>query len=84
MNIQIKDLSKEELLSLIYNSLSNTRFGIHPCFCAACAKGYYKAKEIQDETGIVPLGYVCDHCNETEKHKKEEFEKWKEKEGLVK
>jgi hypothetical protein len=51
----IEDLSKEELLSLIYNNMPNTRYKDkdHPCECAACGE-----EEIKGNI----LGFICDEC----------------------
>ena len=60
--IKIEDLSKNELLGLIYNHLPRTLYDMHPVFCAACAKGYEGGLiEICGKI-VVPYDYVCDDC----------------------
>lgn len=52
---QIDKLSKDELLSLIYNNFEGkTLFNVHPCECASCGQ-----KKVE-EGGYY---YICDRCN---------------------
>jgi hypothetical protein len=53
---KIKDLSKDELLGLIYNHLPNTLIGRHPCCCVVCAKDY------DVDIGKKAYSYICDGC----------------------
>jgi hypothetical protein len=61
----IEELTKSELLSLIYNNLGKTKFFVHPCECASCGQapveegGYY---------------YICDYCNGIEEFNEFETE----------
>jgi hypothetical protein len=50
----IRDLTKSELLSLLYN-MFDTHYK-HPCICACCGDS--------DGSGIEPkpLFYLCDKC----------------------
>jgi hypothetical protein len=59
--ITIDQLSLAELQVLCYNNF-NTQVH-HPCFCAACGKGYKEAQEFE-KTHINPssLKYCCDDC----------------------
>lgn len=50
----IDELSKEELLRLIYQYLPETLTSIHPCYCAVCSKDF------SDEA----YAYICDECTE--------------------
>jgi len=58
---KIEDLSKEELLGLIYHLIPTTHTGNHPCICASCSKGH--DENIDDE--LKPYYYVCDDCEES-------------------
>jgi len=60
--IRIEDLSRSELLSLIYNNLSRTVHQDHPVYCADCAKGYVGDLVAVYHRVAVPYGYVCDEC----------------------
>lgn len=57
----IEDLSKEELLGIIYNYLPNTLIRKHPCYCVCCFYGYIEPVE-----GVQPYGYECDSCSAEE------------------
>ena len=57
---KIKDLSKEDLLGLIYHKLPTTYTNVHMCFCALCGDDYDENVEYPFE----PYWYVCDKCNE--------------------
>lgn len=52
---RIEELSRSELLSLIYHHLPHTRFKDHEIFCAACARGF-------DGKPDDAYGIVCDRC----------------------
>ena len=57
----IEDLTRDEILGMIYHELPNTLTSVHPCFCASCGTGY-------DENTIYevePYWYICDQCNES-------------------
>jgi hypothetical protein len=54
----IEDLSKGELLGLIYHLVPTTLTRRHPCFCACCGDGYNKDKEYEAK----PYWYLCDNC----------------------
>lgn len=66
--MKIDDLSKQELLSLIYHHLPNTIYIDHPCYCAVCSKGYKESKAGPRTTPrgsiIEPLTIICDECEE--------------------
>ena len=36
----IEELSKTELLGIIYNYIPDTLFFKHPCYCVGCGKDY--------------------------------------------
>lgn len=50
---KISELSREELLSLIYHELPKTYYGDHPCECASCGTSS------GDGTWLF---YLCDDC----------------------
>ena len=52
---EIRNLSKEELLNLIYQKLPDTLTDVHPCYCAACGNGRFQN---------YAYWYVCDRCSE--------------------
>lgn len=56
----IEDLSKEELLGLIYHLVPTTHTKTHLCFCACCGEDYNKDKKYEVE----PYWYLCDKCQE--------------------
>ena len=62
----IKDLSKAELLSLIYHNLPRTLYEDHPCECGACGEDPIGITEVviglQKRT-VQTHGFVCDECN---------------------
>jgi hypothetical protein len=70
--MKISELSKSELLGLIYHHLPSTHYGDHPCFCAVCGVGVGKEPLTymkwtptgRVQTSIKPLDYICDKCNE--------------------
>lgn len=64
--IRIEDLSRTELLSLIYNNLKMTVFEDHPVFCATCSKGYNGDLVKVHHRIVVPRGYICDQCDRTD------------------
>ena len=73
----IKDLSKEELLGIIFNHMQNTTYS-HPCMCVCCGEKslddlvdifpFIKARhpEAEDDPKfhrlVEPIGYICDLC----------------------
>jgi hypothetical protein len=57
----IEDLSKDELLGLIYHLVPTTYTGVHPCFCASCGEGYDKDTKYETE----PYWYICARCDES-------------------
>jgi hypothetical protein len=59
--ITIDQLSKNELLGLIYNNF-NVQIH-HICFCASCGKGYEEAQSEEALTNSPSLMYCCDSCN---------------------
>ena len=69
--MEIKDLSKEELLSLIYHNMDDTYRDIHPCYCGSCGKGH-SDQTIDDMVlitfrdgsthPVTAYGYLCDEC----------------------
>jgi hypothetical protein len=48
----LNELSKDELLSLIYNNLEGCRVN-HTCLCASCGE-----EEVKGDL----IGFVCDEC----------------------
>lgn len=56
----IEDLSKQELLGLIYHLVPSTHYKDHPCFCACCGDDYDKEKEYDPK----PYWYLCDKCQD--------------------
>lgn len=54
----IKDLSKEELLGLIYHEIPHTVIDDHLCMCATCDN----MDEVDDAHVGSLLIYVCDGC----------------------
>ena len=63
---KITELSKDELLSLIYNTLTDTYYSVHPCICASCGRGIENATAFGVIMGslVEPLYYICDQCEE--------------------
>lgn len=55
--MKIQDLTKNELLSLIYHHLSKTRFVDHEVYCVACCDGY------RSDLPKDAYGLICDYCN---------------------
>lgn len=49
---KITELTKEELISLLYNNFSIVNVHEEVCECAACG-----------DTGAAQFFYVCDNCN---------------------
>ena len=60
---KISDLSKSELLNLIYHKLPQTVFNDHPVECACCGKGPENTVELLGETRTV-YWFICDSCDE--------------------
>jgi hypothetical protein len=66
---RIADLSKSELLGLIYHNVRNGNvvFLRHPCICASCGNNNGHDLVSVEGTIVSPLYYVCDRCeNEPE------------------
>lgn len=61
---KIKDLSKQELLTLIYNNLSRTVFDDHPVFCVACSKITEELVPVHG-TVVKAKPYICDRCEDS-------------------
>lgn len=55
---KLENLSKEELLGLIYHLVPTTYTSNHPCICASCSKGDDEEHEHKDEAYF----YICDDC----------------------
>lgn len=53
--MKIKDLSKEELLKIIYHYLPNTIIEDQECYCITCS---------QIEEGVASCEYICDNCED--------------------
>ena len=53
---KINELSKDELLCLIYNNIPDTIPVNHSCYCGSCGKGLDINNQIQKV-------YICDNCN---------------------
>ena len=56
MTKKLSELSKDELLSLIYNQLPKTRFGDHRCECINCSEEILGQED--------SYWYECDECKE--------------------
>ena len=67
--MKISELSKDELLGIIYNHLPDTLFDIHPCFCALCGKDYNGATVIVEGRSVKAISYICDSCEDDNKEK---------------
>lgn len=59
----IEELTKSELLSLIYNNMRSTLFIVHPCECCACGTEKGDVVEIEGRH-VEPIFYICDRCEE--------------------
>lgn len=53
---KIKQLTKTELLSIIYNHMPATIYDEHPVDCASCGTGPDKIGKVQ------LIFYICDNC----------------------
>lgn len=62
---KITDLSKEELLGIIFNNIDSTRE--NECYCGGCGKDYVGDTFKIGEKEYPVLIYVCDSCNKYEK-----------------
>lgn len=67
---RIEDLSKGELLGLIYNNVRDgyVVFRDHPCICASCGEQsideLFYVESHFGRKGYLPLGFICDKCEE--------------------
>lgn len=61
--MKISELSKEELLGLIYTRLPNTLYDLHPVYCVVCEKGYVGRKVVVVGREVEPYAIICDDCN---------------------
>jgi hypothetical protein len=59
----IEELSKSELLDLIYHELPSTFFVDHPCQCALCGTCNDIYVEHHGRKTLV-YSYICDRCTE--------------------
>lgn len=69
---RIADLTKDELLSLIYNNIKTTVYEDQPCLCASCGQRSEREvvlstmKSIRDYPNNVKakvIYYICDDCS---------------------
>lgn len=58
---KIEDLSKDELLGLIYHQMGNTLYGEHPCQCACCGTDPRRGVDMYGKTWPV-YWFSCDEC----------------------
>ena len=72
---QIDELSKDELLGLLYHLLPDTLTSKHPCYCAACGKDFtgetVTVKYPDKDRTVEAYGYICDRCNESFEQEKD-------------
>ena len=61
---KISELSKEELLSFIYNNLKNTRLDDHPFRCASCGDSPDELVTMADGMVAKVYWYCCDKCED--------------------
>ena len=63
---KIEELSKSELLAIIYHWLPNTYWGVHPCKCVVCGEGPWSDYQTMDSRKgpvEVPIyTFICDEC----------------------
>lgn len=60
--MQISELTKNQLLGIIYNCMPNTLYDIHPCYCVMCGKDWVSEWVMVE--GRNPT--ICNECDSRE------------------
>ena len=68
--MKISELTKDQLLGLIYHFKPDTLWDVHPCYCAACGKDYIGEKVIVEGREATAYPIICNDCEEKEENEK--------------